>query len=119
MTKAKDAVGTYGERVAADYLVAQGMQLIDRNWRCSAGEIDIVLRDGEAIVFAEVKTRRSTGFGTPVEAVTYAKQARLRRLAAIWLAQGDERATEIRFDIVAVLPQRAGAARIEHVRAAF
>jgi putative endonuclease len=119
MAQAKDAVGAYGERVAVAYLVAHGMVLIARNWRCAAGEIDAVLLDGEVIVFTEVKTRRSTAFGTPAESIGYAKQARLRRLAAAWLAQSDHQAAEIRFDIVSVLPQRHGAALVEHVPAAF
>jgi putative endonuclease len=116
---AKDAVGRYGERVAVDYLTAQGMRLLDRNWRCSAGEIDAIFRDGSVLVFAEVKTRRSDRYGTPADAVGYVKQTRLRRLAAIWLAQSDVRSTEIRFDLVCVRPQRAGAADIEHLKGAF
>jgi putative endonuclease len=119
MGRAKDAVGAYGERVAVDYLVRQGMTLIDRNWRCSAGEIDAVMLDGDTIVFAEVKTRRSSVFGTPAEAVGYAKRSRLRRLAAIWITQSHQHAPEIRFDVVSVLPQRTGAADIEHMRGAF
>jgi putative endonuclease len=119
MGRAKDAVGAYGERVAVDFLVRQGMTLIERNWRCSSGEIDAVLQEGETIVFTEVKTRRGLGYGTPAEAVGYAKQSRLRRLAAIWLAQSQQRTPEIRFDLVSVLPQRSGAADIEHIRGAF
>jgi putative endonuclease len=119
MAQAKDAVGAYGERVAVDFLVRQGMTLIERNWRCSAGEIDAVLLDGETIVFTEVKTRRGVSYGTPAEAVGHAKRSRLRRLAAILLAQSHRRTPEIRFDLVSVLPQRAGAADIEHVRGAF
>ena len=115
----KDAVGRYGERVAVDYLIAQGMRLIERNWRCSAGEVDAILREGDTIVFAEVKTRRSDRFGTPADAVGWVKQTRLRRLAAIWLAQSDLSATEVRFDLVSVLPQPAGAADVEHLRGAF
>jgi len=115
----KDAVGRYGERVAVDYLITQGMRLIERNWRCSAGEVDAILREGDTIVFAEVKTRRSVRFGTPADAVGWAKQTRLRRLAAIWLAQSDISATEVRFDLVSVRPQPAGAADVEHLRGAF
>jgi len=119
MGRAKDAVGAYGERVAVDYLVAHGMELIDRNWRAGRGEIDAVLRDRDTIVFAEVKTRRSDAFGTPAEAISYAKQVQLRKLAVAWLAQSSEHYAEVRFDIVSVLPQRRGPALVEHVRAAF
>jgi len=116
---AKDAVGRYGERVAVDYLTAQGMLLLDRNWRCSAGEIDAILRDGDTLVFAEVKTRRTGRYGTPADAVGYLKQTRIRRLAAIWLAQSSLRPPEIRFDLVSVLPRSAGPADVEHLRGAF
>lgn len=112
-------MGRYGERVAVEYLVAQGMSLLDRNWRCPAGEVDAILRDGATLVFVEVKTRRGTAFGTPAEAVGRVKQARLRRLAALWLARSGLHPVEVRFDLVSVVPQRAGAASVEHLRAAF
>ncbi len=119
MTQAKDAVGAYGERVALAHLVEQGMVMLDRNWRCRTGEIDIILRDGSDLVFCEVKTRRSDRFGTPAEAVDPRKVRRLRRLAAQWLAQAGLRAPTVRFDVVSVVPQPSGAARVEHVRGAF
>ncbi len=115
---AKDAVGNYGEGVAARLLTAQGYTVIDRNWRCSDGEIDIVARDldRDELVFVEVKTRRSTRFGHPAEAVVGAKLARLRRLAARWLREHEQRARGVRIDVVAVWPQGSGPARTEHVR---
>jgi putative endonuclease len=119
MTRAKDAVGAYGERVAVRYLIDQGMVLLDRNWRCGSGELDAVLRDGDTVVFAEVKTRRGNAFGSPAEAVVPAKVRRLRHLATLWLAQSRTRAREVRFDVVSVLPRRAGPAAVEHLRGAF
>jgi len=119
VAKAKDAVGAYGERVAVEHLVSLGMTLITRNWRCAAGEIDAVLRDGSTLVFCEVKTRRRETHGQPYEAVGYRKLVRLRRLATIYLAQCAEHATELRFDVVSVIPQSAGAAAVEHIKAAF
>jgi putative endonuclease len=113
---AKDAVGAYGERVAAAHLVAAGMVILERNWRCPAGEIDIVARDGDVLVFCEVKTRRGTGFGSPLEAVTAVKAARLRRLAAAWTADRGLHLPEIRIEHVGVLRPRRGAAEVEHVR---
>ncbi len=77
----KQALGAYGETLAARHLVEQGMVLLERNWRCEAGEIDLVLRDGDVLVVCEVKTRSSLRYGTPHEAVTDIKVARLRRLA--------------------------------------
>src|SRR3954468_4654663 len=104
MTQAKDAVGAYGERVALAHLVEQGMVVLDRNWRCRGGEIDLIVRDGTELVFVEVKTRRGGRFGTPAEAVGAAKVRRLRRLAAAWLAEAGLRAPTVRFDVVSVHP---------------
>jgi putative endonuclease len=109
-------VGSYGERVAAQRLVERGMVLVDRNWRCDLGEVDLVLRDGDVLVFCEVKTRSSTAFGHPLEAVSPAKGARLRRLAARWLAEHDLRPRDVRIDLVGVLLAERGAAVVEHVQ---
>ncbi|HEX6873653.1 MAG TPA: YraN family protein [Micromonosporaceae bacterium] len=119
MTRAKDAVGAYGERVAARTLAEAGMRVLDRNWRCATGELDIVALDGETIVFCEVKTRRGQRCGAPVEAVGWAKVRRLRALAAIWLTAHPGARGEIRFDVVSVWPQPAGPAAVEHLRGAF
>jgi putative endonuclease len=119
MTLASNALGAYGERVATRALVEAGLGILSRNWRGRSGELDIVARDGTTIVFCEVKTRRSTAFGAPVEAVDPVKVRRLRALAAQWLrAHPDERG-EVRFDVVSVVAAARGAARIEHLRAAF
>lgn len=120
MSLSSKAVGAYGERRAVDFLVHEaGMQVLDRNWRCAEGEIDIVARDADAVVFVEVKTRREQEFGAPAEAVVAAKQLRLRRLAARWLAEHPGHLDEVRFDVVSVLRPRRGPALIEHLRAAF
>ncbi len=113
-----NAVGAYGERLAARYLAEAGMQILDRNWRCDQGEIDIVAMDGRCLVIVEVKTRRSLMFGSPVEAVTALKAARLRRLAGCWV--GDHRAlvdsvADIRIDVIGVLRPPRGPAQIEHL----
>ncbi len=110
------SLGSYGERMAAHRLVEQGMVVLDRNWRCEVGEVDLVLRDGEVLVFCEVKTRTSSAYGHPLEAVGRAKGARLRRLAARWLEVHDVLAHEVRIDLVGVLLSGRGAAEIEHVR---
>jgi len=119
MTRVRRAVGAYGERLAARHLAGLGLVVLARNWRCPDGEIDLILRDGDDVVFCEVKTRRSDRFGTPAEAVGAAKVRRLRRLAARWLAETAAHPREVRFDVVSVLPQTRGPARIEHIRAAF
>lgn len=114
--QAKDAVGRYGEDVAARHLQEQGLVILERNWRCPAGEIDIVARDGRVLVVCEVKTRSGLGFGSPAEAITRRKAARLRRLAVQWLASRAVRPEEVRIDVVAVLRGERGAAHVEHLR---
>ncbi|MGH3336146.1 MAG: YraN family protein, partial [Nocardioides sp.] len=111
------ALGRYGESVAARRLVADGMVLLDRNWRCEAGEIDLVLRDGDDLVVCEVKTRSGVAFGTPHEAVDATKLARLQELAVRWLAEHEIPCPPgIRIDLVAVLRPRRGPSVVDHVR---
>jgi putative endonuclease len=112
-------LGRHGERVAVAFLTDAGFRVLDRNWRCRDGELDVVARDGDALVFCEVKTRRGTGFGHPVESVTPQKQRRLRTLAQRWLAAHDEHAPELRFDVVGVLVPPSGLPRVTHLPAAF
>jgi putative endonuclease len=120
MTRVSDGVGAYGERRAVAYLTNDlGMRVLARNWRCADGEIDVIARDGEAVVFVEVKTRRGPGFGQPAEAVVAEKARRIRRLAAQWLAQSSVHSPTVRFDVVSVVRPRRGPAVIDHVRGAF
>ena len=112
-------LGSLGENIAVTYLIDAGLRVLDRNWRCREGELDVVAREGDALVFCEVKTRRGVGFGHPVEAVTPVKQRRLRTLAQRWLAAHDEHAPELRFDVVGVLVRPSRPALVTHLRAAF
>jgi putative endonuclease len=112
----RQAMGRYGEDVAERHLIDQGMVVLDRNWRCPEGEIDLVLRDGPALVVAEVKTRYDDTFGSPHEAITVAKSNRLQRLAFRWLAEHGLTPPELRFDLVAIRQPGHGAAQVEHVR---
>ena len=115
----KDALGRRGEQLAADYLQGLGLRLVERNWRCALGEIDLVMRDGSETVFVEVKTRAGLGYGHPLEAITAAKLARLRRLAAAWCEAHPGEASSIRIDAVAVVASRSEPVRIEHLRRVF
>ena len=119
MSTTTDLLGVRGERIAAAYLTDAGLRVVDRNWRCREGELDLVAREGDALVFCEVKTRRGTGYGHPVEAVTPRKQARLRLLAHRWLAAHDAHAPDLRFDVVGVLVPASGPALVTHLRGAF
>jgi putative endonuclease len=119
MTTQRRALGAYGERVAARHLQDQGLVVLDRNWRCSDGELDLVLRDGDDVVFCEVKTRRGDRFGTPAAAVDHRKVRKLRRLGLRWLDETAIHPRAMRFDVVEVMPQPRGATRVAHIRAAF
>src|SRR5689334_3406415 len=83
----KTTLGRRGEEAAARYLLGLGWQIIDRNWRCPGGELDLVARDGAHLVVCEVKTRSTLRFGTPAEAIDHAKARRLRRLAERWATE--------------------------------
>ena len=119
--RVKDAVGRFGEQLAARALSEAGLRILARNWRCDQGELDIVAREGTTIVFVEVKTRSTTAFGTPAEAVTPAKAARIHRLALRWLDEHRAAAGwgPIRFDVVAVVRCGADGPVVEHLRGAF
>jgi len=114
---AKDETGRAGEDRAAVHLERKGWRLLDRNWRCADGELDIVALEDEELVIVEVKTRRGMGFGHPLEAVDARKRARLWRLAMAWAAAHPQiaRGREVRLDAIAVLGPEPATAKIEHV----
>lgn len=113
---AKDELGARGESLATDHLIGAGLEILDRNWRCSQGELDIVARDRDEVVFVEVKTRSSVLFGHPFESITATKVARLRRLAAAWCEQHPGSGAAIRIDAVAVIAPPRGVVEIEHLK---
>jgi len=113
----KDVLGRLGEDLAARHLSEQGCTILERNWRCSAGELDIIARDGDTLIICEVKTRSSTRFGTPLEAVTADKAARMQRLGYAWMREHGVKSSEVRFDVVAIVrPPGSGTTIIEHHR---
>jgi putative endonuclease len=113
---AKDVLGQQGEQLAASFLTDAGLEILDRNWRCPRGEIDIVARDGQTLVICEVKTRSGVRFGTPVEAINPPKAAPLRRLAIAWVTAHSLFFDEIRIDAIGVLRAGTGEFRVEHIR---
>lgn len=117
-SSATRALGAYGERLAERYLRDHGLTILDRNWRCARGEIDIVALDGPCLAVVEVKTRTTDAFGAPFEAVTRVKLARLRRLSVLWrqAAGGAWDGVPARVDVVSILRPRCGPAHIEHLR---
>ena len=111
-------LGRYGEERAAIYLQDRGYQIIDRNWHSQTGEIDLVARERDQIVFIEVKTRNGSGYGHPFEAITQEKVARMRRLAAEWCSTKQINGGQVRLDAVSVLIS-GGRVSIEHLKEVF
>lgn len=120
MADHRRSLGVVGEELVARWYTNAGYGLLDRNWRCRDGELDLVLAGDGAVVFCEVKTRRGGAFGAPFEAVTVTKQRRLRTLALRWLAEHPEhRARELRFDVASVLAPPGKRPVIDVLEAAF
>ena len=116
MSSTRQKLGRWGEGVAATYLEAQGMQIVARNWRCARGEIDLIARDGEDLVFVEVKTRRGRDLGLPEQALTPAKARKLVMLGQTYVAEQDLVDLAWRVDLVAVeLDSKGKLLRCEHI----
>jgi len=98
----RSALGRLGEDAAAAWYLRNGYEIVAKNWRCRSGEIDLVCRRGRILVICEVKTRTSDRYGSPLEAVTPAKQRRLRQLATLYLLELPTGAPVVRFDVAAV-----------------
>ncbi|GAA1000079.1 YraN family protein [Subtercola frigoramans] len=117
--KAKDVLGRRGEALAAAYLEQQGYSILDRNWRCEIGELDLVAEKHGVTVFVEVKTRSGLRYGHPFEAITLGKLARLRRLSRAWCEAAPQARRQIRIDAIGVVAPLNGAATIEHIEGIF
>jgi putative endonuclease len=113
---AKDELGRLGEQLAAEFLEEAGVRVLDRNWRCAEGEIDIVATERRVLVICEVKTRSDTRYGTPLEVISARKRTRLRKLAVRWVTAHGVFCDEIRIDVIGVLRAGPGEFSIEHVR---
>lgn len=113
----KDHLGRAGEERAAQYLTERGYTILDRNWRCPDGEIDLVASVGADLVVVEVKTRRGEAFGHPWSAVDARKQARLWRLGAAWAAAHPQcaRGRRLRLDAIGIVGRDPGTASVEHL----
>jgi len=109
-------VGALGERLAADLLRGRGYEIVEANFRCRQGEIDLIARDGECLVFVEVRTKRGRGFGSPEESITPAKRERLIALAETYVQSMDSTPSSWRIDVVAVeLGENGGVRRLDHI----
>jgi len=112
-------VGDRGEELAASFLEKHGLQVVERNFRCKGGEVDIVAREGNTTVFVEVKTRRTLAYGVPQLALTPFKQRQVSKAALTWLLKHRSPDAPARFDVVAILLESEFTYSIEHIRDAF
>ncbi|MEA3363019.1 MAG: YraN family protein [Thermodesulfobacteriota bacterium] len=119
MTEARLTLGAWGEDRAAEYLRQQGIKIVERNFTTPVGEIDIIARYKSWLLFIEVKTRRSTAFGTPQEAVGVRKQRQIIRTAHWYLQNNKSTRLQPRFDVIAILCQSDDEAQITHIPDAF
>jgi len=115
MVDTRKKLGNRGEKIAAKVLRKQGYQIIEKNYHSRLGEIDIVAKEDESIVFVEVKTRCSTDFGLPEEALSYDKRRRLSKLALVYLAHRRIKDTNCRFDVVSILMDNKKVSKVKHV----
>jgi putative endonuclease len=111
-------LGQKGEDLACAFLCGRGYDIIQRNFRCRYGEIDLIARQGETLVFIEVKTRMGSGYGAPEEAVTAEKQEHIRRVALFYLQAHPDIDQELRFDVIAI-SWGAESSRVNHIEGAF
>jgi putative endonuclease len=113
------SVGNRGEELATAFLERGGFTIIERNFRCKGGEVDIVARDGKTLVFVEVKSRKTLSYGVPQLAVTPFKQRQISKAALTWLAKNRQHDTPARFDVIAILLTSDYQHQVEHIRNAF
>jgi len=119
LSKTRIKLGVLGEDLAADYLTTRGYTILARNYRKNTGEIDIIARDGDYLVFIEVKTRTNLLFGQPYEAVTLRKQAQISRVALGYITINKLHNQAMRFDVISVLIQANGKTEINHLPGCF
>ncbi len=112
-------LGARGEDIAAAFLKGQKYAIVERNYRCKAGEVDIVAREGKILVFVEVKTRSNASYGPPQLAVTQFKQRQISKAALTWLAQKKLHDVNARFDVIAIILREHEVPAIEHIKNAF
>ncbi len=113
--------GDLGEEIATNFMLTHGYRILERNFRCKGGEVDIIARDpgDKSLVFIEVKTRRGLSYGVPQLAVTPFKQRQISKAALTWLAKNRLHDTNARFDVVAILLHTDGLHAIDHIKNAF
>jgi len=119
MVEDNKSLGARGETIAVAYLKGQRFVILERNFRCKGGEVDIVARDGKTLVFVEVKSRRNASYGPPQLSVTPFKQRQISKAALTWLAKNHHQDCSARFDVIAIMLREHEVPAIDHIRNAF
>lgn len=119
MSDDRKELGQKGERAAASFLENRGLNILERNWKCSYGEADIIAKEDDTLIFCEVKTRRSTAAGFPEDSVTLAKQKRYSRIAHVYASRTEEEYENIRFDVIAIFVLTDSQALLRYIKNAF
>jgi putative endonuclease len=119
MTEQRKKLGDQGEEIACTFLKHSGAKILERNWRCQAGEADVIAREGDDLVFIEIKTRTSHSAGFPEDAVNREKRRRYEKIAMEYLFSHDLPSVHVRFDVMALLLSRDGKAFLRHHRDAY
>lgn len=119
MSDSRKELGQKGEKAAQMFLVERGYEILETNWKCSYGEVDIIARDGDVLVFCEVKTRRTTTAGIPEEAVTRQKRARYIKMARLYVNRNNVSHKSIRFDVIGIYALNETQALLRYARNAF
>ncbi len=119
MSRYKKSFGEKGEEIAVKYLKKLGYEIVARNYRFGHGEIDIIAKDKDTLVFIEVKTRENLNFGPPELAVTKRKQQQIKKISEAYLYEHNFSDTESRIDVIAILLERNGKPKINHIINAF
>lgn len=119
MTNTSQELGRRGEEAAVAFLESKGIEIVDQNWKCSYGEVDIIALDDHTLVFCEVKTRRSDISGLPDEAITLAKQKRYSRIAKVYTSRTETTFDAVRFDVISIYQYSDSQALLRYIRNAF
>lgn len=115
----RQKLGKKGEELAVKYLRSKGYKILQQRYRTAQGEIDIIAVSDQTLVFVEVKTRTSTAFGSPAEAVDYRKQNKIRQVALTFIQDGNHKFQEFRFDVISILQNNQAKWQLEHIKNAF
>lgn len=117
--KKEENLGKKGEKIALRYLKKSGFEIIECGFRALRGEIDIIAKEKETIVFVEVKTRRSNEFGSPLEAIDLNKQKQIKKIAAVYISKKYRKFIPCRFDVIGIMVEKKGDYKISHIKNAF